>query len=65
MDVIWFARFYSVTRFMLSRSKVPEMVWDSAFFESLNLVYSAFGVVLLVVPEPETHLKNTKYNNLP
>ena len=50
---------------MLSRSKVPEMVWDSTFFESLNLVYSAFGVVLLVVPEPETHLKNTKYNNLP
>ena len=49
---------------MLSRSKVPEIVLESAYFDSLKLVYSAFGVVFLVVPDPE-HPTNTKYNNFP
>ena len=42
---------------MLSRSKVPEIVSESAYFDSLNLVYSAFGVVFLVVPDPENTSK--------
>ena len=42
---------------MLSRSKVPEIVSESAYFDSLNLVYSAFVVVFLVVPDPENTSK--------
>ena len=59
---IWFARFYSVTRFMLSRSKVPGFVLEALYLTPQSLMYSAFGVVLLLVPDREKHLKITTTN---
>ena len=59
------ARFYSRTRIhIFSPTKVPEFVLESTYFSPLSLVYSAFIMVFLVVPDPRTR-QNTKYNNLP
>jgi hypothetical protein len=55
---IWFARFYSVTRFMLSRSKVPGFVLEALYLTPQSLMYSAFGVVLLLVPDPRNTSKS-------
>ena len=38
-------------------AKVPDFISENVYFDQQSLMYSAFGVVLLVVPDPENTSK--------
>ena len=46
---------------MLSRSKVPEIISESVYFDPQSLVYSAFVVVVLVVGIAVLHIELYAY----